>query len=236
MTEHNAQEWWEQFRKDNAGIISKVVAFSQKHFITETDKNIFLNAISTACYSASIFDGFREHKKKREDDHRYLEDRDYVLKSLDVVIHFMKRHGKNGTSLFNSAMFVLASSADKTVSALEEIKTALTTEVKCFTPPHSHQHGCFLYPSPVHADRQTTAPRMLAVNLIGLFRLYSSGNAAAIRQVGWAVPSTGKPCHSIVTRLVESVFPDSYKIDARSAEADFKKNSPGILILPWEQW
>ena len=233
----NALAWFQQFKKDHPDIIDKLNKFAKQNEPSEGESSILFNAVFNACFSALMFDemGNGDHQKGRENDRRYIEDRDDAVKNLDAVIKFMNRHGERDTSLLKSAMFVIASNAKKQISILSELKEALTYEVKCFKIPHSHQHGCFLYPDPVHTDRTTTTPRMLAVKLVGLFRLYTSGESSAIRQPGWLMPVAGKPNHALVNEIVQATFPYS-EADARSAEYDFKKNSPGIKIIPWEPW
>ncbi|MDD2364918.1 MAG: hypothetical protein PHN84_02005 [Desulfuromonadaceae bacterium] len=230
----DAQLWWNQFRKENANIISELARFAADRREHGTDtKNAFLNAVATACYSAFIFEGNADHRKKREDDRRYLEERDGAIKHIDAVIDFMKWHSKNDTGLLNSAMFALASSPKKQVDMLSKLKEALTTEVKCFMRPHSHQHGCFLYPDPLHGDHTATTHRMLAVNLIGLFRLFTNGKADAIRQQGWPMPTGGKPNHGLVNDIVDAVL-NTVGMNSKEAEVSFKKHSPGLLIVSWE--
>ncbi|MDA3835034.1 MAG: hypothetical protein PF495_16740 [Spirochaetales bacterium] len=215
--------------------------------------DVLYNAVFNACYSASIYDGHKEHQEKKKNDKLYLEDSKEAVKNLDAVIAFIKRHEERGTFHFNSAMTEFSWGLDNvaeihatgenrrysnlTVSFLSELKAALSAEVpKFLTPPHRHQHGCFLYPKPMNDERTATTPRMLAVNLTGLFRLWTSGKLGAIRCEGWPMPVTGKPHHKLVEELVTATFPDEQNIDARSAEANFKHNSPGVLIIPWEQW
>ncbi|MCX5870559.1 MAG: hypothetical protein NTY00_07980 [Deltaproteobacteria bacterium] len=234
----NALAWWQNFKKQNSQIATEVFAIAEKHNQTGGNSTVLTNSVFWACHAALVYDKEKnkDHQKKRKIDKVYLKDRCEAVKNLDAVIEFLKHHDKKDASLLRSAMFALGSNADNTVLMLSELKEALTTKVKCFTPPHSHQHGCFLYPVPVNTERTATTPRMLAVNLVGLFRLYTSGNQVAMECEGWPLPKDGKPYHPLVERIVKATFSEDIEIDAKSAEADFIKNSPGVLIVPWTPW
>jgi len=102
---------------------------------------------------------------------------------------------------------------------------------------YRYKYGCFEYPDHTYDASLPTPPRMLAVYLVGLFRLASSGQIAMARQQGWNMPSagTGEPRHALVNSLVEITFPEEHEatINSQSAEADFRKKSPGIKLWSW---
>lgn len=247
----DVDEWLQSFQQDHPGLCKRLMKFARHYSGDEEIQLTFFYIILTKCHAAHCFENKPSDNAKRlKQDRTYKKELDAVTTSLDTISNFIERHREHETPRLNAslAFFPLllkeqgihfypnkkTAVHDMLLTTLETLEKSLQEDCRFNNSIHRRKHGCLYYPRPVDAGSTATVPRMLALNLCGLFRLYSDGQLDVMRQEGWSLPATGAPRHALVNDLVQATFPKAETIDAKSTEADFRKNNPKVCIVFWE--
>lgn len=246
------KSWHEEIKANHWQTLDQLTSFILECCLDDeaTYQRLYTIAI-TACYQAKLFDksGSYEHIK-RQNDRDFMQDKGTIISALDKLTGLIERHHKLQTQALTTVVgdFFVSLRLEKSINlqpvsgrrpcnellidTLQTLKETLLDDNR-FTFLYEEKHGCFLYPGPVNGASLPTAHRMLAVYLVVLFRLISSGQIEQAIQNGWKMPSTGtgKPKHGLVDDLIQMTF--NREINSQEVETSFRKNSPGLAVVSW---
>jgi hypothetical protein len=157
------------------------------------------------------------------------------------LLHFYTQ--KRSTKIIPSDEGMTVRFYDAVRFTIRGLQAALTTPLNIGVFHHyAYQYGPLSFQYPVYwkPAEPLLTPRMLALQLSTIFRLYSTGKLELALYEGYEMVDNkkGKPMHKLIDQLIMVLFPelcvDSPEI-AKPAEQYFKRNHPGLTFVHWPE-